>query len=107
MPGRRLALHVYRLLLRVYPRAFRERFGADRESDLLQLAATRGWHAAWAKTFADLFRAVPLTHGGARAERLRRDRIAGAFNPMGSLLFDLRHAVRTLIKTPVFTVVTI
>jgi putative ABC transport system permease protein len=107
MAPHRWALLVYRTLLRAYPRDFRQRFGRDLESDFLQLAATRGWRAAWLKTAGDLFRAIPLTHRDARAERLRRDRIAGPFNPMSSLIFDLRHAVRVLVKAPVFTAITI
>jgi putative ABC transport system permease protein len=103
----RWSVRLYRALLSAYPRAFRERFGADLEADFLQLAATRGWRAAWLKTLGDLFRAIPLTHGAARAERIRRERIAGPFTPMSSLFFDLRYAVRALLKAPVFTVITI
>jgi putative ABC transport system permease protein len=103
----RRALRFYRLLLRAYPREFRERFGADLETDFLQLAATRGWRAAWTKTLLDVIRAIPLTHQDAHAEQRRRDRIAGPFNPMSSLLFDLRHAVRALLRAPVFAIVTI
>ena len=116
MSRQRLSLGVYRMFLRAYPRDFRERFGADLEADFLQLAATRGWRAAWAKTITDIFRTVPLTHGDVQTERLRRDRIGGPFDLrhphtprsllMSSLLFDLRYAVRSLMKAPVFTIVT-
>jgi putative ABC transport system permease protein len=101
------SLRLYRLVLRAYPREFRERFGRDLEADFLQLSATRGGRAAWTKTLGDVFRAIPLTHRHAHVEQLRRERIAGPFNPMSSLLFDLRHSVRALLKAPVFTVVTI
>lgn len=54
-----LSLRLYRLVLRAYPRAFRDRFGRDLEADFLQLAATRGWRVAWFKTVGDVFRAIP------------------------------------------------
>src|SRR5262249_48869663 len=121
MAARRWSLLIFRTVLRVYPREFRERFSADLESDFLQLAAVRGLRAAWSKPFSDLLRAIPLTHRAARAERLRRERIGGPFRPgdptmnrpnllnllnllnLPNLLFDARHALRSLLKSPVFT----
>jgi len=97
-----------RLLLRAYPREFRERFGADLEADFAQLLATRGRRAAWAYACSDLRRAVPMTRSDDQRARQRRYVMSlGGESPMGSLLFDLRHAVRALIKAPVFTAVTV
>jgi hypothetical protein len=108
----RLSCAAYRLLLRTYPREFRERFARDLEIDFLEMARTRGAAFAWRRALCDFFRAVPLTASDAAAERARTARIAGPIVPpgesfMGSLLFDLRHGARALVKAPAFTVVTI
>jgi putative ABC transport system permease protein len=96
------------LLLRAYPREFRERFGADLEADFAELLTSRGRGAAWAYAFSDLRRAVPMTLSDDQRARQRRYVVTlGGESPMGSLLFDLRHAVRALIKAPVFTAVTV
>ena len=47
--------------LRAYPRAFRERFGADLEADFAELLASRGRRAAWANPRPDPRRAIPMT----------------------------------------------
>ena len=53
-------------------------------------------------------RAVPMTHSDDQRARQRRYVITlGGESHMGSLLFDLRHAVRALISSPVFTAVTV
>ncbi|HSC28003.1 MAG TPA: ABC transporter permease [Vicinamibacterales bacterium] len=102
----------YRLLLRLYPRGFRERFARDLEADFLEMARTRGPAFAWRRALADVVRAVPLTASDAAGERARTARIGGPIAPPGdpfmrSLLFDVRHAVRALLKAPAFTIVTI
>ena len=97
-----------RLLLRAYPRAFRERFGADLEADFAELLATRGRRAAWAYACSDLRRAVPMTLSDDQRARQRRYVVSlGGESPMGSLLFDVRHGVRALVHAPVFTAVTV
>ena len=53
------SIRCLRLLLRVYPREFRERFGADLEGDFAELLRTRGHRAAWRYAVADLRRAIP------------------------------------------------
>ncbi|HJU44129.1 MAG TPA: ABC transporter permease [Vicinamibacterales bacterium] len=103
-----LSIHLLRLYLRTYPREFRERFGADLETDFRQLLATRGRTAAWRYALSDMRRAVPMTHSD--DQRLRQRRFAmtlGSEGTAASLMFDTRHAVRALIKSPGFAAVTI
>ena len=94
------------------PREFRERFAADLEIDFLEMARTRGRAFAWRRALTDLCRSVPLTASDAAAERARTARIRGPIVPPGetamrSLLFDLRHGLRALVRAPAFTLVTI
>ena len=112
MPGHRFSRSVYRLLLRAYPREFRERFGDDLQADFVEMIGAHGRGHAWRRVVADLFSAVPLTAADAMAERGRTARIAGPINPDGesamrSLLYDLRQALRSLTKAPAFTLVTV
>ena len=102
------ATRLLRALLRVYPAEFRERFGCDLEQDFAELLKTRGRAAAWRCALSDLRRALPMTHTHDQRARQRRHAMTlGSEGAMGSLLFDARHSVRALIKTPVFTVVTV
>ena len=108
MIGQRWSIRCLRLLLRVYPRDFRDRFGADLEGDLAELLRTRGHRAAWRYALVDLRRAIPMTHTDDQRARQRRFVITlGGESPMSSLLFDLRHAIRALISSPIFTAVTV
>ncbi len=112
MRGHRFSRAAYRLLLRTYPRGFRERFARDLEIDFVEMARSRGAAFAWRRALTDVFRAVPLTASDAAAERARTARIGGPIVPPGepfmrSLLFDLRHGFRALVKAPAFTIVTI
>jgi putative ABC transport system permease protein len=112
MREHRFSAAAYRLLLRTYPREFRERFAADLKIDFLQMARTRGTAFAWRRALTDLCRSVPLTASDAAAERARTARISGPIVPPGesfmrSLLFDLRHGLRALVKAPAFTLITI
>jgi len=102
------ATRLLRLLLRTYPREFRERFGADLEADFEQLLRTRGHAAAWKYALSDLRRAVPMTHTDDQRARQRRYAVSlGGESHMGTLTFDLRHSLRALLKSPVFTAVTV
>jgi putative ABC transport system permease protein len=103
---------LYRILLHLYPREFRERFGFDLEADFAQMITTGGRAYAWSRAMTDVRRALPLTTTDAMAERARANRVRGPIlppgeTPMRSVLFDLRHAIRALLKTPAFTVVTL
>ena len=103
-----LSLRLMRLYLRTYPREFRERFGADLESDFLQLLTTRGPLAAWTYALSDLRRALPMTHTDDQRARQRRFVVTlGGESSMSSLPFDLRHAIRALMSSPIFTAVTV
>src|SRR4029079_11251684 len=108
----RLSRATYRWLLRRYPRDFRERFVRDLDGDFLDMARARGLPSAWRRALSDLFHAVPLTTFDAAAQRARTARIGGPLVPpgetfMGSLLLDLRHGFRALVKAPAFTMITI
>ena len=104
----RLSIRLLRLLLAAYPREFRERFGADLERDFAELLETRGAGAAWTYAWSDLRRAMPMTHRDDQRARQRRYAVTlGADPGFGAVWFDLRHSIRALIKTPMFTVVTV
>jgi putative ABC transport system permease protein len=98
----------YRLVLRIYPHEFRDRFGADLERDFHDLLAARGPLRAWRSVFVDLRRSLPSTRAHVRPAR-RRQRL---LHPPGetlmqSLWFDVKHATRVLIRAPIFTLVTV
>jgi putative ABC transport system permease protein len=112
MTRHRFSRVLFRLLVLAYPREFRARFGQDLEADFLQLADARGVAHAWRRALSDVVRAVPSTNRDAATERARTTRIGGPILPSGepfmrSMLFDLRHGIRALMKAPAFTVVTI
>jgi putative ABC transport system permease protein len=103
-----LSIRMLRLLVRIYPREFRERFGSDLEHDFAQIIARRGAFAAWKYALSDVRRAMPMTHTDNQRARQRHYALTlGGDNPMGSLVFDLGYAIRALIKSPIFTAVTI
>ena len=86
----------YRLLLRTYPRAFRERVGRDLENDFLQMIRTRGAGHAWRRVASDLRGARHAAPPPTAGEPVMR-----------SFLFDLRHGARALGRVPGFTAVAI
>ena len=106
-----LVARVYRVLLRTYPREFRERFAA-RPGSRLRGDARRPRPRASPGAARSAICSARSDHASDAHRRARATaRIGGPITPqenrhMGSLLFDLRHAVRALIKAPVFTVVT-
>jgi predicted permease len=104
----RFSTRLLRLLLRTYPAEFRERFGADLEADFDQLLLARGARAAWRFAFSDLRRAIPMTHADDQRARQRRYALTlGGERHMDTLTFDIRHSLRALLKSPVFTAVTV
>ena len=108
MHRRSLSQVIYRTLLCTYPHEFRARFASDLEADFADLLQSRGTMATWLRVLPDLCRSVPVTHARARAAR----KLAGATayhgeTAMSSLKADVRHAVRALVKAPVFTAVTV
>src|SRR5688500_7762899 len=99
---------IYRSLLCLYPREFRARFAADLEADFADLLQARGTMATWLRVTPDLCRSVLTTHARARATRERACGTAyHGETAMGSFTTDVRHAVRALVKAPVFTAVTV
>lgn len=91
----------YRLLLRLLPRGFRGRFGGDLEELFVHRLSQAGSGAArvrvWARAVLDVvFEAV--------RERLRIvGRVDGKGGTMDGFSRDVRHALRALGRTPVFT----
>jgi predicted permease len=99
---------IYRTLLCLYPHEFRARFASDLEADFAELLQARGTTATWMRVALDLCRSVPVTQARARAARKRARATAyHGETAMGSLKADVQHAVRALVKAPVFTAVTI
>jgi putative ABC transport system permease protein len=99
----------YRLLLHLYPRAFRARFGADMEDvfadrmrPLVQTGRRTTIAAAWVTTLGDV-----VWH--ATAERLRAAGhwIGSPRAPRLAIGRDVRYAVRLLARRPGFTAVAV
>ena len=108
MPRRSPSQAIYRTLLCLYPHEFRARFASDLEADFADLLRTRGTTATWLRVVSDVCRSVPVTHARARAARKRARATAyRGETAMSSLKADVWHAVRALMKAPVFTVVTV
>src|SRR5688572_13647349 len=105
----------YRLLLRLLPRQFRERFEAEMLDTARQAAARRG-RAGTSAAFLDLFVTAARLWVDVARSAVRGDGsgaagvdAAGSAIPaargslIGSLLQDLRFAVRGLRRDPLFT----
>jgi predicted permease len=99
--------HLVRLLLGLYPRRLRRKYGTEMEDFLsFRLARARGtgsrWAVAraWGRAMKDLAVTVALEpHGRPGKNEPRRERKAG----VGALVQDVRYAVRRLARTPVFS----
>ena len=94
---------IYRILLRAYPRAFRERYGGDMEEAFVYLLRTKGSRrlTLWMGTLWD------VTTGGL-GERRRGGRPngtgigKGGAKRMETWFQDLKYGARTLWKNPGF-----
>src|SRR6266540_2888416 len=103
-PRVRIAGPIYRLLLRAYPRAFRERFGAGMHQafrDRHQAAAARGAAAVAGLLVRTL---VDVAANAFALRVIQRER-----PPMNwqSLLMDARYACRMFVRNPVFTMLAV
>jgi putative ABC transport system permease protein len=99
---------LYRRLLRAYPLEFRCHFRADMETDFAEMLLARGRVVAWSRVLRDWARSVSATRAHACDKRRRARAIAyRGETRMSSLLFDLRHVLRSLVTTPVFSLVVI
>ena len=98
---------IYRLLLRLLPAAFRERFGEE------MVQVFQAWHEEergrrglrgtlrlWRLALADLFATAWREHAAARAVRTRGADAVNPGDPMASLIQDVRYALRTLRRSP-------
>jgi predicted permease len=112
--SRRTGSFVFALLVRLFPREFRERYAADMRDlfrDQLDAArrraGIRGAVRVWASTLAGLPTAALRAHRDALFPQLasadRKRRSLG----LEQMMNDLRFAVRLLRKSPVFAVVAI
>ena len=121
----------YRVVVRTYPRAFRDRFGAEMVEGFSSTRADAGRLSMWRLALADAVVAVPREHlrayrlrHGARAVDLARVWIFGrvgaaAGGPSGGgagwrprlgiavLAADTRVALRSLLRSPAFTLVVV
>ena len=94
---------LFRRLLRLYPRSFHEWYGADLESDFADLVRERGPRAAWTRVIGNLLRSLRVSHSTASRERRRVNRLTlgeTGDTSMGTLLFDIRYALRGLARRP-------
>ena len=116
-PRFRVSAFVFRLLLRVYPRRFRARFGTQMEEDFRELLlanASRGVVSgrltSWKRATADLIASAPrerfrvLSHAYARRSSQERN---GGNRWWSSVAQDTRFALRSLTKAPGFSAVAI
>ena len=108
---------IFAALLRLFPPAFRERFGQDMRElfrDQLRGArargGTRGVIRLWGQVIPSLLRAATLERGNSlhdvsrrtpRTQRPRSDSV------LETLTHDLRFAVRNCKRSPVFTVIAV
>ena len=102
---------LYRLLLRLYPRAFRDRYGDQMVAVFREeRAAAHGILAGarfWVRMVTDLGAAVPEAHRrtrGGMIDDVRRSASTRLGGVMEGMWRDFRFALRTLRRAPAFTV---
>jgi len=114
---------VYRLLLRLYPRDFRERFGGDMTDffhDRRIAARTQGALGVarvWWDAISDIVRVAALERLDAAAHHLRQlgdvpDRVTPRITPdtrdedmMATLMGDIRYAIRGMVTKRAFSAI--
>ncbi len=112
--GHRLAAHLYRLLLRAYPRGFREHHGAamldlflTKLNDVRQRAASGGRLRFWLGTLSDVARnSAAERAAGRQRSGVTAPRQAGG-SAFGAIVQDVRFALRRLAHEPGFTTVAV
>ena len=96
---------LYRLLLLLYPPAFRRRYGRQMLEDLREMRQ-RGDSVGWA--FLDVLRTAPRewldVAGGGSRQGLRSD---WPVEHLGEVLRELRRSLRGLTRTPGYTLVVV
>ena len=104
----------FAFLLRGYPAAFRERFGGDfvvffREHR--RHPRFRGWTGAirfWLHTMGDVFRtAITERHDSGRQSTAASGMPGGRGGRFSNIGLDIRYAVRSLLRDPIFTSVAV
>jgi len=103
------ARHVYRLLLRAYPRAYREAYGDEMEDTFLSLLRHEGRRhglagtvRCWAGAAWDAgVRGTRARMRPSPGDRRRRTGMGGS-DMLGTLLSDLRYTGRSLLRRPMF-----
>jgi putative ABC transport system permease protein len=109
---------VFRVLLRLYPRAFRERFEEEmvdfynaRHQEQRHRHGSRGAVRLWAHLIADIALNAPrqrlraLTPLSAHEVPFASPEYPPETHPMDSLRQDVRYALRSLVRHPAFAVV--
>lgn len=105
-------LLLIRWTLKLYPRAWRQRFEAELVSTWLDQESTRARAGSEsrlrfvARSVAGLLRSVIPVHAQQRTTRLHPD-LTPPGNTMRTILIDLRYAMRTLRKQPGFATIAI
>ena len=120
MSARRDAgVRAFRILLRLYPRAFRDRFEEEmveffraRRSEQAHRQRRFGAVRLWAHLIADVALSAPHEHARAAATEPSARALPFAFpdyppetHPMDTLRQDFRYALRTLARHPAFATV--
>ena len=114
---------VYQLILRLYPREFRDRFGADmtdffrdRRREAAQRRGALGSASAWATGLADVVAGASLEHMDSAARRLAAARDASIDTTelsldvrhekmLSTFMADVRYALRGMAMKPGFSAV--
>jgi predicted permease len=111
------ARRIYRVLLRAYPRAMRERYGEEMEETFLALLGWEGerrgligkvtaWvRGGWDAVAGGVLRRFGLgpENSGGQGPYRKSTQGSGVWEMMGTVWGDIRFAVRALIRRPLFS----